>query len=204
MGLILPIEEGQTPLDEEEKEGLLIPSITTREELDEVEQRNIEEAVRWTILRRKKFSAAEILTEQFIKDLHQKMLGGVWKWAGTFRNSNKNIGVDKYQIGQECKILLDDCRYWIAHQTYGLDEIAIRFKHRMVSIHCFANGNGRHSRLIADIMVEKIFGRKVFSWGGQHVEPDLIKTGNSRAAYLKALREADKGAFELLLLFARS
>lgn len=113
MGLDIEYQEGQTPLDEDEKDGLLIPSVTTRGELDEVEQRNIEEAIRWTIERRKKFTVDEILTEQFVQELHAKMLGGVWRWAGSFRKSNKNIGVDKYEIGIELRVLLDDCKYWI-------------------------------------------------------------------------------------------
>jgi len=196
----LQYEEGQTPLDEDEKDGLLLPSVTTRGELDEVEQRNIEEAIRWTIERRRKFTITEILTEDFVRDLHQKMLGGVWEWAGTFRKSDKNIGVDKYLISVELRTLLDDCKFWIENKTFSEDEIAIRFKHRIVSIHCFANGNGRHSRLIADVIVEKIFGRDVFTWGSS----DLIQGGEFRSAYLQALREADNGNYGPLLKFSRS
>ncbi|QEH43531.1 mobile mystery protein B [Chitinophaga sp. XS-30] len=200
MGLAVEYQDGQTPLDEDEKEGLLIPSVTTRGELDEVEQRNIEEAIRWTVQRRKKFTANEVLTEAFVQELHVKMLGEVWRWAGSFRNSNKNIGVDKYQIGIELRILLDDCKYWMDNNIYGSDEIAIRFKHRIVSIHCFANGNGRHSRLIADVIIEKIFGGEVFTWGRQN----LVSHNEYRALYLAALRAADRGDFEPLIRFARS
>ena len=124
-----PYEEGQTPLDEDEKDGLQLPSVTTRSELDEVEQRNIEEAIRWTTERRKRFTVVEILTEAFVRELHLKMLGSVWKWAGTFRKSDKNIGVDKYQIPTELRTLMDDCKFWIEHETFSEDEIAIRFKH---------------------------------------------------------------------------
>lgn len=200
MGLELHYDEGQTPLDEDEKDGLLLESVTTRGELDEVEQRNIEEAVRWTIERRRKFTAAEILTEDFIKSLHKRMLAGVWQWAGSFRNTNKNLGVDKYQIGLELRMLLDDCKYWVEHSTYSPEEIAVRFKHRIVSIHCFSNGNGRHSRLIADIIIEKIFGAPVFTWGSLN----LVKGGDMRSAYLRALRKADNGSYDELIAFARS
>ncbi|HEY4110769.1 mobile mystery protein B [Puia sp.] len=201
MGLIeLQYEEGQTPLDEDEKDGLLIPSVMTRGDLDEVEQRNIEEAIRWTVERRRKFSPSEVLTEDFIRELHRKMLGSVWEWAGEFRQSDKNIGVDKYQIGVELRILLDDCKFWIENKTFGPDETAVRFKHRIVSIHCFANGNGRHSRLIGDIIIEKLFGREVFTWGGNK----LIATGKFRFAYPTALRAADNGNYEPLVVFARS
>src|ERR1700744_6427390 len=141
MGLTdLPYEHGQTPLDEDEKDGLRLPSVTTRGELDEVEQRNIEEAIRWTIQVRRRFSPEQVLTESF---------------------------------------LLDDSRFWITNKTFRPDEIALRFKHRLVSIHCFANGNGRHSRLMADIIVEKIFNGPVFTWGSS----SLSKKNDERSQY---------------------
>ncbi|MBC8033586.1 MAG: mobile mystery protein B, partial [Chitinophagaceae bacterium] len=142
---------------------------------------------------------SEILTEQFVIELHKRMYGEVWEWAGQFRTTNKNIGVDKYQIGTELRALLDDCAYWIKNKIFPEDEIAVRFKHRIVSIHCFANGNGRHSRLIADVIIEKLFGKPVFSWGSQN----LIQSGAFRASYLAALREADKSYIAPLIHFAR-
>lgn len=196
----LHYNEGQTPLDPDEQEGLLITSITTHEELNEWEQRNIEKAIHWTITRRKRFTGKEILTEQFIYQLHKRMFGDIWQWAGTFRNSNKNIGVDKFQISSTLRMLLDDCRYWIENKAFSEDEIAIRFKHRIVCIHCFANGNGRHSRLMADIIIEKILGKSVFSWGSR----DLIQNSTFRSIYLNALKQADLNNFEPLILFARS
>jgi Fic-DOC domain mobile mystery protein B len=198
MGLDLDFADGQTPLDEDEKEGLLIKTITTRGELDEFEQLNIEKAIVWTLKR--KFKTADILTESFIKDLHQRMYGDVWKWAGEFRKTDKNIGVDKLQIGIELRKILDDCMFWIEKKSFNEDEIAVRFKHRIVSIHCFANGNGRHSRLIADIIIEHVFKKPVFSWGASN----LIKPDNVRKEYLKAVKAADTGNYDLLLTFARA
>lgn len=198
MGLVIEYEPGQTPLDEDEKEGLLIKAISSRGELDEFEQQNIEKAVLWTL--GKRFNKDRLLSENFVLQLHTHMYGDVWAWAGQFRKTNKNIGVDKFSIGMELKILLDDCRYWITHQTYEPDEIAIRFKHRIVSIHCFANGNGRHSRLIADILVEQLFKRPVFSWGAAN----LSRQTDPRKIYLQAIRTADTGIFEPLIQFARS
>ncbi len=163
MGLDLDYIDGQTPLDEDEKEGLLIPTIATRGELDEFEQQNIEQAVQWTLTRN--FRQQAIFTEAFVRDLHKRMYGKVWAWAGEFRKTNKNIGVDKWQIPVELKTLLDDVNYWAEHNTYLPEEIAVRFKHRIVSIHCFPNGNGRHSRLMADIIIEKIYKQPLFSWG---------------------------------------
>jgi Fic-DOC domain mobile mystery protein B len=131
MGLDLEYEEGQTPLNEEEKEGLLIKTITTHAELDEYEQLNIENAIEWLI--KQKLKKETILTDHFIKVLHKRMFGKVWKWAGEFRQSEKNIGVKWINIWHDLKVLLDDTNYWIDNATFPPDEIAIRFKHRLVN-----------------------------------------------------------------------
>ena len=198
MGLEFDYKDGQTPLDEEEKEGLKIKSITTQGELDEFEQLNIEKAVEWTI--HTKFKLEKILTEKFVRDLHQRMYGDVWKWAGEFRKTEKNIGIPWTQIGIELKNLLDDTKYWIENKTFPPEEIAIRFKHRIVSIHCFPNGNGRHSRMMADIIIESIFGNEIFSWH----QSNMVKANETRNQYIKALREADNGNFKQLIEFAKN
>jgi Fic-DOC domain mobile mystery protein B len=198
MGLDLDYTNGKTPLDEDEKEGLLIKSITTRGELDEFEQQNIEKAMLW--LKSKKLKTEEILSEKFVRELHRRMYAGVWKWAGEFRRTDKNIGIDKKQIPIALKQLLDDCIYWIQHHSFPEEEIAIRFKHRIVQIHCFANGNGRHSRLIADIIMEKIFHLPLFTWGAAN----LVKQGDPRKAYIKALKKADARDYAELLAFAKA
>lgn len=198
MGLKIDYIDGQTPLDEEEKEGLRIPSITTREELDEFEQLNIEKAIQWTF--GKKLKAEQLFSEKFIKELHKRMYGEVWKWAGTFRTSEKNIGIKSYLIAIELKQLLDDAIFWKQNNTYDSEELAIRFKHRLVSIHCFANGNGRHSRLIADLIVEKLFYSKFFSWGSAN----LVKATEARNKYIQAVRKADKNEIQQLIDFAKS
>lgn len=189
---------GQTPLDEDEKEGLLIPTIATREELDEFEQQNIEDALQWVF--NISVKAVTIVTDKFICNLHKRMYGDVWAWAGKFRRTDKNLGIDKWQIPMALKNLCDDTLYWIRNETFTADEIALRFKHRIVSIHCFPNGNGRHSRLMADVIISKVYKMPLFSWGAD----DLVHEADSRSYYLKSLREADKGNFELLLRFARS
>ena len=198
MGLDLDYSEGQTPLDEDEKEGLLIPTITTRNELNEFEQLGVEKANEWLLARKLSFDI--ILSEVFVKDLHKRMFSDIWKWAGEFRRTDKNIGVDKVMIGIELIKLLDDCRHWIENKIFPDDEIAVRLSHRMVSIHPFANGNGRHSRLMADVLINKGFGKSYFTWGSQ----GLVKEGEARTAYLKALREADELDYKALIKFARS
>ena len=198
MGLNLNYNRSQTPLNDEEKDGLKILSINTREELDEFEHNNIETAIYH--FQKKELTIDYFLTEQFVKNLHLKMFGDVWNWAGIFRKSDKNIGIPWIDIPTEMKKLLDNVRYWLNKKTFSEDEIAIRFKHRCVSIHPFSNGNGRHSRLLADIMREKIFSRSFFSWGETYSSNKNLSNLN----YIKALKEADKGDYKKLLEFSRS
>jgi Fic-DOC domain mobile mystery protein B len=188
--------EGATLLDPDELEGLKIKTITTRGELDRWEQENINTAIEWLSSRRNK---ADILNESFVRKLHEKMFGKVWTWAGMFRRTNKNIGVDKTLIGIELRNLLDDVKYWIENKTYEPDEIAARFHHRMVFIHPFPNGNGRHARLIADVLLTDVLGLEPFTWGNG----DLVHTGDVRHHYIEALRAADGHDYEPLKTFVR-
>lgn len=198
MGLNLVYEEGQTPLDEEEKEGLLIKTIIAKNELDEFEQMNIEKAIEWTI--HTNLKKDRILSEKFIKDLHKKMFGDVWKWAGEFRKSEKNIGVKCTQISIELKNLIGDTHYWIENKTFSPEEISIRFKHRIVAMHCFSNGNGRHSRMMADIIIESIFKREIFTWH----KSNMVNADETRKKYIETLKEADNGNIEPLIEFANN
>ena len=199
MGLNVKHKDGQTPLSEEEMDGLLINTITTHGELDEFEQMNIEKAIEWTLT--KKFKAEYILSEDFVRELHKRMFNDVWAWAGEFRLSQKNLGIKFHLIGTALKQLNDDCLFWVKNNTYSGEEIAIRYKHRIVNIHCFANGNGRHSRLIADVIHKQIFNRDYFKWGSHS---NLVKAGEQRTKYLHAIRKADKGDILPLINFAKS
>lgn len=199
MGLNYVYDEGQTPIDDDEKAGLKILTISTMRELNEFEQNNIEKAVQWTL--RQKFKKENILTEAFIKKLHIQMFGEIWKWAGQYRKTNKNIGVDKSIISVQLRNLLDDALYWLAHKSFSEVEFAIRIKHRIVSIHLFPNGNGRHSRLFADVIISHIFNMQPFSWGSNS---DLYSSNSGRKRYIEALREADNGNYQRLLKFARN
>jgi Fic-DOC domain mobile mystery protein B len=198
MGLGINYVDGQTPLSEEELEGLKIQSITTREELDEFEQLNIEKAIQWTI--GKKMKPEDLLSEKFVKDLHRRMYGEVWKWAGTFRNSEKNLGIKSFLIPMQLKQLLDDAIFWYEKKIFPPDETAIRFKHELVSIHCFPNGNGRHSRLMADLIMEKMYGEPILTWG----RSNLVKSSDKRKAYIKAIKMADNHDLQPLISFAKS
>lgn len=198
MGLDLNYQEDQTHLEEDEKEGLKIKTINSHGELDEYEQLNIEKAIEWTI--NKRFTIEKLIAEEFIKSFHKRMFGEVWKWAGNFRRTEKNIGVDWVKIGIELRTLINDTRFWIENKTYPPEEIAIRFKHRLVNIHCFPNGNGRHSRLMADLIIEKIFNKPVFTWG----RTSLKKPNEIRKDYINALKQGDQGNITPLVRFART
>lgn len=188
---------GQTPLDEEEKRGL-IPNLITREDLNAFEQENILEARQW-VMQKTTLSKLDVWTEKFLLNLHKRMFGHVWKWAGTFRKTNKNIGVDRLCIITELHQLLGDAQYWLEHQTYPISDLAVIFHHRLVKIHLFPNGNGRHARMCADVIVAKFNGDKL-SWGGNS---NLTKPDDLRTRYIAALRDADVGDYQPLLAFAR-
>jgi len=192
----LDYPEGATPINADEIEGLLLTHITTRAELDRWEQDNINEALTWIEERKPK----DVLNESFMKLLHSKMFCNVWKWAGTFRQSEKSIGVSWYRISIELRKLCDDIKYWIENKTFSEDEIAARFHHRLVSIHLFPNGNGRHARLIADVLLENILSRPPFTWGNAN----LVKSSDDRKRYIESLIAADGGEYKLLLEFVRS
>ena len=197
MGLILSYQAGQTPLDSEQIEGLKIKTIATQQQLNEFEQANINEALKWLNSKRK---IQDVLSEEFMIQLHKRMLGIVWKWAGQFRKSETNIGIAWTKIPIELRGLIDDAKFWVEHQTYTSEEIAIRFKHRLVSIHCFPNGNGRHSRIMADLIASHVFGLEKFTWG----HSGLVEPSAQRKAYLHALHLADRGDFSQLIQFAKS
>jgi Fic-DOC domain mobile mystery protein B len=187
-------DDSSTPLSSEEREGLIPSYITLRGELNEAEQANILEADAWAFSRKR-----DVLDQHFLNTLHQRMYGNVWRWAGAYRKSQKNIGVDYYKIPTELRALLEDCRYWLEHDTYPSDEIAARFHHRLVSIHCYPNGNGRHARLAADRLLTSL-KRDRFSWGSAN----LIDASATRAAYVAALRAADNHDYGPLFAFVRS
>lgn len=193
-GPLVPQDDGGTELTEEEREGLIPSYITLRSELNEAEQANILEAEEWASARKR-----DLLEEKFLNNLHKRMYGNVWRWAGRYRTSGKNIGIDAYRIPTDLRQLLDDCRYWIENGTYEPDEIAVRFHHRIVSIHCYPNGNGRHARLAADLLLRSM-GHERFSWGGKN----LVDVGETRGRYIAALQAADKHDIGPLLEFVRS
>ncbi|WP_168879449.1 mobile mystery protein B [Rhizobium sp. P28RR-XV] len=192
--LFLDDDEANTPLTAEEREQLIPSYITLRHELNEAEQINIGEGLRWAMSRKR-----NVLDQDLLNELHRRMFGDVWRWTGQYRTTPRNIGVDAYRIATDVRHIVDDARYWVEHEAYSPDEIAVRFSHRLVAIHPFPNGNGRFSRLVGDLLARQL-QRPPFSWG----RSNLIDAGETRARYVAALRAADNHEIKLLLEFARS
>ncbi|QTQ14378.1 mobile mystery protein B [Treponema parvum] len=185
-------DDNSTSLTEDEKDGLKLKWITLRSELNEVEARNIAEAQVWLLSNKTKY----IYSDVFLCNLHKKMFGKVWKWAGIYRTTERNIGVAPYQIPIKVMQLFDDVKFWIKNGTYVNHEIAVRFHHRLVQIHPFPNGNGRVSRLMADLILQKLDGKSLY-WGNT----DLVNVSYIRSRYIAALRKADSGDYSDLLEF---
>lgn len=187
--------EDTTQLDPDEVQGLKFKHITTRSELNRLEQANIQSGIAW--MRRSR--RADLLSESYVRELHKRLFGEVWSWAGTFRRTGKNIGVDPLHVAVELRTLLDDMQYWFNNETYAPREAVIRFHHRLTAIHPFPNGNGRHARIMADALLIKLYRLPAVDWAGGQ---DISSMGDRRKSYVQALRAADGGDYEPLLAFA--
>ncbi len=187
-------DDGNTPLEAEEREQLIPSYITLRSELNEAELANIADASRWLGSRKR-----DTLDLSFLNELHKRMYGDVWKWAGKYRTPQRNIGIEAYRIPVELYQAIDDAKFWVEHKTYPPNEIALRFSHRVVAIHPYPNGNGRFSRMIGDLLAVQL-GEPRFTWG----RINLVDPSETRKEYIAALQSADAGDFEHLFAFARS
>lgn len=186
--------DGATPLDPDELDGLKYKHIATRSQLDELEQVNIEQGLRWLERQRRK----DILSDDFAITLHKRLFGDVWTWAGTFRLTGKNIGIDPIHIAVRLRDLMDTGQYWVDHKSYEPIEAAVRLHHKLVYIHPFPNGNGRHARILADTVLKRIYGADPVDWAG---DDNLQQMNDRRAAYIAALKAADGEDYEPLLTF---
>ena len=186
--------DGATPLDPDELDGLKFKHVSTRGELDQLEQAGITEGLKWLV----KQKNPDVLSEAFVLELHKRLFGSVWKWAGTFRRTEKNIGVDPIQVVIQLRQLLDDAKYWIEHGTYSPKELAARFHHKLVFVHPFPNGNGRHARIMADAVLTKLLNEPAIDWAGGY---RLEAMNERRDQYIAALRAADGHDMSALLEF---
>ena len=186
--------DGATPLEPDERQGLKYDHITTRAELDELEQANIEQGLAWAEKRR----SFDVFDDVAVRKLHKELFGDVWAWAGEYRQTEKNIGIDPLQISVQLRMLLDDARHWANEASFPPLEAAARFHHRMVQIHPFPNGNGRHARVATDLMLEKAYKNPPIEWASGF---DLQADNKRRQAYISSLRAADAGNLDSLLVF---
>ncbi len=195
MDPLVPVGDGNTELSDEDRLGLIPTYIATRGDLFDAEQRNISNA----LLYRRPPTRSQLLDDKYLRDLHGAMFSEVWEWAGHYRRKETNIGVDPSQIATDVRLVVEDTQAWVRYGTYDPDELAVRFHHRLVAIHPFPNGNGRHGRIAADYLIRGL-GGEPFTWGtGRNAETDKL-----RAAYRHALQRADAGEIAELLAFARS
>jgi Fic-DOC domain mobile mystery protein B len=190
---LLAADDHATPLTVAERDDLIPTYVTTRSELNELEQKNIATADQWAFSRRH-----YIFRERFLKSLHKRMFDKVWRWAGKFRTTERNFGVKPFEIETALRQAIDDARYWVEQKSYPPDEIAVRFHHRLVSVHPFANGNGRWSRLAVDALITQLGGKR-FTWGSANLQA----AGSARATYMDALHAADDHDLAPLIKFAR-
>ena len=193
----MSVSSTTTRLSEEDAHGL-IPVVLTRNDLNRLEQINIMQARTW-VMRRSSIRVRDIFSQQFVKQLHRKMFDQVWRWAGDYRQSDKNIGVHHASIAIQIQQLLGNADYWLNEHIYGVTELAIIFHHRLVKIHPFINGNGRHARLFAEVITSRYNGKKL-TWGRiSRSEPSEV-----RKRYIDALRKADGGRDDAIIAFAQS
>ena len=190
--------DGQTSLTPEELLELK-PSLTTRSQLNEVERMNINEARGWA-LRPANLKRDDLATDHFVRELHRRMFNRVWRWAGRYRTTERNLGWEPHRIAEGVRVLLEDAKFWLVNGTYPVPEAAVRMHHRLVVVHPWANGNGRHARLLADVLMAARGGEPL-SWGARQ---DLAMPGSARTSYLTAMRAADGGDFSKLIQFSTS
>jgi Fic-DOC domain mobile mystery protein B len=188
-----------TPLDPDLRKGLRQTWITNRSDLNEAEQENILKGSAWARRNRRTPEATDILTDNFVRTLHEQMFGEVWRWAGSYRQNDVNIGIDPQLVPARMPELLSTVRFWIEQKTYPADEIAVRLHHSLTQIHGFPNGNGRHAREMADLLIERL-GGDAFTWGSG----SLQDTGALRTKYVTALKAADGHNMTPLMEFVRS
>jgi Fic-DOC domain mobile mystery protein B len=187
---------GATPLDPDEAAGLIPTHITTQGELNEWEQNNILQGQTWAM---KNLKRVDIYTDDYLRKLHVAMFDETWAWAGTYRKTEKSIGVDPVKIATSVRNLLEDVKAQVEFEAYPIEEIAARLHHRLVLVHPFPNGNGRHSRLFTDVFLKRN-GHQPFTWGSV----SLVRASVTRDAYITALRAADSKDIGPLLAFVRT
>jgi Fic-DOC domain mobile mystery protein B len=191
-----PASPAETPLTPSESERL-VPSLSTRGELREIERLGIHAARVWA-MRPATLARSDLLSVEFVRELHRRMFGGIWRRAGRFRTAEEGAGWECGRVAQGVGLFLDDAEGWLRYSTYPVHEAAVRLHHRLVSVRPWANGNGRHARLMADVVVAAQ-GEAPLTWGARVPGP-----GSPSQRYFEAIAAADGGDLDPLVGFARS
>ena len=179
--------------------GLLLEHLSTTTARNAAETEAISRAYDKYVFRaRRKKQGTEWLTDDFIRRVHADMLGTIWEWAGKYRQTKFNLGVDPHLIREQIKLFTEDFLYWNGTEsTMSVIEIAARIQHRLTNIHPFTNGNGRHARLITDIFLHS---RKLPI--PQWPQIQLMAQGNEIGEqYITAMKKADNGDINDLIQF---
>lgn len=197
MTIKLEEPDGATPLTPDELLGLKVTTISTRGELNQLESENIIQGLTWLSKRPRR---VDVLTDDFARDLHRRLYGEVWAWAGQYRLTDKNIGVSVWTISSEMRNCLNDAKMWVERGVYDPLEAAARLHHRLVWIHPFPNGNGRWSRIMADALLERMDDSIFIDWANG---TDLSVDSRHRQSYIDALRAADRYELDPLVDFVK-
>lgn len=190
MALIGEIIAGRTSLTVQDLQGLKLPFVKTRAQLSAVEGPNIVSGKQATLTSRKS-RVPNMLSVEYLRELHSRMFNDVWDWAAQIPSTElqNEFAASVPGIRPQLSILYADAiEYWLNDKRMTPEEFAVRVHHRVVKIHPFRNGNGRHSRLLADLLLSENFGLETFTWGGsaQLGAGDLY-----RQPYLEGLKAAD-------------
>lgn len=203
LGLIGPEPQGATPIEAEELEGLIPDFVATRADLNQVEYENIAKALPWAMRQVRLGGTTRLFTEAFVFELHRHMFGDVWTWAGTQRRRETNIGVAPRHITAALRQAIDDARFWHDHEVHSVDRRAALIHHRLVVVHPFPNGNGRCTRLIADLYLQSV-SSPPFTWATGRLDGGADARRDVRRAYIAALEAAPSDDCDALVTFARS
>jgi Fic-DOC domain mobile mystery protein B len=190
--------DGATPLGPDEKSGLMHPHVATKAELNELENANILQGLAW-LNSLPKVTTDVVLSRDFVIELHKRMFGDTWLWAGVYRQREMNIGCDPLQVGPNLHNLIEDIKCWIEFDHYPSLEVSARIQHRLVLIHPFANGNGRHSRIFTDCIRHFSLGLPPLVWAAGNLD----QQNEERKNYIRGLQQADAGDYEPFIEYLR-
>lgn len=190
LSLLKDDPQGATPLSPDDLLGLKLPHVQTRAQLNEIEAANILQGQNW-VSSLKVLTLDDIFSRDFVIALHKNLFGDIWQWAGTFRLRELNIGVEPKNIPIDLHNFLEDAKCWLEFKHFSDLELSARIQHKLVQIHPFVNGNGRHARIFTDIVRVFLLNKKPLRWAKAKLE-DMT---TERAAYIAGLRKADGGDF---------